>query len=104
MNATMRRIGELERYHEWHAAGAVLDRAIAWGVAVGKCTASQGRRIRTELVTMCPLEVYVAGRWKSQPATPEERAAGIALRAEFHAWERAVSRSSSFTTYHPRAR
>lgn len=45
-NSQGNRCEELEHYQEWHAAIAVLDRTIPWGVAVGKCTTGQGRRIR----------------------------------------------------------
>jgi len=90
VNATLRRIEELERRDEWHDAFASIERVIAWAVAVGTCTAAEGAVHLSEMKRMVPLERFVAGRWMPPPAeTSEAAACTAAMMDAFHAWEHA---------------
>jgi len=89
MNATLRRIEELERRAEWHAAFASIERVIAWAVAVDTCTAAEGIMHLSEMVGMVPLELFVAGKWTPPAETPEAETKTTTMMDAFHAWEHA---------------
>ncbi len=90
MNATLRRIEELERREEWHAAFAGIERVIAWAVAVDTCTAAEGAMHLSEMKRMVPLKRFVAGKWTPPPAeTPEAETKTTTMMDAFHAWEQA---------------
>jgi len=93
MNATIRRIEDLERHAEWHAAFASIERVIAWAVAVGKCTEAEGAVHLSEMVDMVPLERFVTGRWTPPSPTGNEEATAQ-MMAEFHAWEQSQGNAS----------
>ena len=88
MSATMRRIEELERRDEWHAAFAGIERVIAWAVAVGTCTAAEGAMHLSEMKRMVPLERFVAGRWTPPLFGPDHEAYTATMMEACHAWER----------------
>ncbi|MGI8486846.1 MAG: hypothetical protein ACR2OU_21635 [Thermomicrobiales bacterium] len=67
MNATLRRIEELERTQEWREAFAGVERVIAEAVATGQYTENEGRDHLSELKRICPLAQFVAGRWTPPP-------------------------------------
>lgn len=89
MSATLRRIEELERREEWHAAFAGIERVIAWAVAVDTCTAAEGAVHLSEMKRMVPLEVFVAGRWTPPVFGPDHEACTATMMEACHAWEHA---------------
>ena len=90
MNATIRRIEELERTLEWHDAFAGIARVIIWAVATGQYTAAEGAAHLAQMKQAVPLAQFVAGHWTPPPAeTPEAAAYTAAMMDAFHAWEQA---------------
>lgn len=85
----MRRIEELERREEWHAAFAGIERVIAWAVAVGECTAAEGAMHFSEMKRMVHLERFVAGRWTPPVFGPDHEACTTTMMDAFHVWEQA---------------
>lgn len=89
MNATLRRIEELERTQEWHEAFAEVERVIAWAVATGRCTTAEGDSYLTQMKRAVPLSLFVAGKWRSSIFGPDHEADTTAMMDAFHAWEQA---------------
>ena len=88
MNATLRRIEELERTQEWHDAFAGIARVVDWAVATGQYTAAEGAMHLSEMVSMVPLGMFVAGRWMPPVFGPDHEAYTATMMDAFHAWER----------------
>jgi len=55
-----RRIKQLERLQERHAALAIDDRFIVAEIAIEKCEDLRAAAIRTDPVSLAPLETFVA--------------------------------------------
>ena len=85
----MRRIEELERTQEWHAAFASIERVIAWAVATGQNAESEGAAHLAQMKQAVPLEVFVGGHWTPPVFGPDHEAYTAAMMDAFHAWEQA---------------
>ncbi len=87
MNATLRRLEELERHTEWHDAFSEIQRVIGWCIATGQCTEAEGAGHLQRMKAAVPLKLFVAGHWTPPVFDFEHKAYTTEMMEAFHAWE-----------------
>ncbi|MGI8483472.1 MAG: hypothetical protein ACR2OU_04335 [Thermomicrobiales bacterium] len=88
MNATMRRIEELERTQEWFTAFAGIEKVLAWAIETNQCTVSEAAGHLEQMKAAVPLAQFVAGNWRPWHVDPDAAEATDEMMTTFLAWER----------------